>query len=380
MDMERSVQTGVNETGQPIYDTAWVDVNDFLKEVPLNDEAMEWTYIVLRNTGFNSLHRRYSPYFKMPADPSGSLTNALVSFNICRDFVFEGRVDITQHDTLTNIYGMKVPVKGAEVRTTYESSNGVVYVINNQINIPLREKIKPVVIEGEDFVDASDRSFLHKRYKQWASGAYDIILSGQTRQNDTVPVLDSLGQPVPSLVTGLDSVKAEGKTFSTPGGAEASRANVNNFYIEYRAPVYSTSYLVYYVAFDDVSGFSSDTNHVLRIEQKLFASMPGKPALKKGNSASAEAVTNGYLGDTICFVGVDSAGRHRETQLKMWTLEEKTQFIKSPLARPRPDVMEVSNVGELVLWLCNTTRSNTTRQQGMMFLDYIKLVPILEED
>jgi hypothetical protein len=254
-----------------------------------------------------------------------------------------------------------------------------VYVIDKS-NILLREKIKPIVVEGENFVATSDRQFVYKRYKQWASGGYDVIVSGQTKQNDTIPVLDSLGFPILSLVTGEDSLKVESKTFSTPNSAEASRANVNNFYVEYKATAYSTSYRVYYVAFDDVGGFSSDTNHILRIEQKLFASMPGRPALRKGNSASAEAVTNGYLGDTICFVGLNQAGVHEETLLQQWTLEEKTQFIKRPLTTPQAATMVVPNVGNLTMWLCNTTRNNSTRLQGMMFLDYIKLVPILPEE
>jgi uncharacterized surface protein with fasciclin (FAS1) repeats len=373
MDVARSVQTGVNTAGQPVYDTVWVEVNDFLKEIPLNDEAKEWTYVVMGNAGYGELYNKYAPYFR------GGQTEALVNLNVCRDLVFEGRVDIRQQDTITNIYGMKVPVKGATVDTAYDSSNGVVYVIDRS-NIPLREKVKPVIIEGEDFVAASDKDFVYKRYKQWASGAYDVIVSGQTKQTDTVKVLDDLGKPIPSLVTGKDSVKAESKTFSTPISADASRANVNNFYVEYKAPVYSTSYHVYYVAFDDVSSFSSDTNHVLLIEQKLFVSMPGRPALRKGSSASADAVTNGYLGDTICFVGQNLAGVHQETQLRQWTLEAGRQFLKRPLETPGAATMVVPNVGELTLWLCNTTRSNTTRQQGMMFLDYIKLVPILEEE
>ncbi|MDR1343311.1 MAG: fasciclin domain-containing protein [Prevotellaceae bacterium] len=380
MDMERSVQRGVNEVGQPVYDTVWVeDVNDFLKAIPLNDEAKEWTYIVLENSGFVDLQTKYTPYFRVPADPQGEQTAALVSLNICRDFAFEGKIDITQHDTLTGVYGVKVPVKNAVVRNTYESSNGIVYVIDKS-NILLREKIKPIVIEGEDFVGASDKGFVYKRYRQWASGAYDIILSGQTKQSDTVPVLDSLGVPILSLVTGEDSVIVESKTFSTPSSADVSRATVNNFYVEYKATVNSASYRVHYVAFDDVGGFSSDANHILRIEQKLFISMPGRPALRKGNSASAEAVTNGYLGDTICFVGQSLAGVHEETQLSQWTLEEKTQFLKRPLTTPQAAIMVAPNVGDLTLWLCNTTRSNSTRLQGMMFLDYIKLTPILPEE
>jgi len=37
--------------------------------------------------------------------------------NVCQDFVFKGIVDIQSNDTLTNIDGIKVPFKNAELLT-----------------------------------------------------------------------------------------------------------------------------------------------------------------------------------------------------------------------------------------------------------------------
>jgi uncharacterized surface protein with fasciclin (FAS1) repeats len=383
MDDSKSVQVGVNAVGQPVYDTVWKDVNDFLKLAPLNNEAQEWTYIVLEDDGFGALYEKYLPYFKVIGDDaSGSQTSRATSLSLCQDFVFEGRIDITQMDSAVNLAGMKVPVGDAFVVRTYEASNGRVYVID-QSNIPLREKIRPIVIEGESFTSTSDNTFVYARYKTWASGERDVILSCQTVQSDSVPVLDALGIPL-KKVNGQDSLKLENVTHGTPSSADASRATLNNFYIEMKAQVQSVAYEVHYVAFDDVSSYSSNAYHVLRIEQKLFLSLPGQPPLKKGSAdGTADAVGNGHRGDTICFVGINQAGNIAAgqtpelTRLALWSLQPKTQFLKNQLSLAENSTVSVPQAGEMTLWLVNTTRRNTSRQQGMLFLDYVKLIPIL---
>jgi uncharacterized surface protein with fasciclin (FAS1) repeats len=386
MDESKSVQVGVNAVGQPVYDTIWQDVNDFLKVAPLNDEAREWTYIVLEDGGFTTLYDKYLPYFKVVGDDAGgSRSSRATSISLCQDFIFEGRLDITELDSAVNIAGMKVPVKDAYIVRTYEASNGRVYVID-QSNIPLREKIRPIVIEGEAFTSTSDNNFVYARYKTWASGERDVILSCQTVQSDSVLALDSLGN-VFKKVNGQDSMKLESVIHGTPSSADASRATLNNFHIELKAQVQSVSYEVHYVAFDDVSSYSSNAYHVLRIEQKLFMSLPGQPALKTGSAdGTADAVGNGHRGDTICFVGINNAGNTAAgqapelTRLSLWSLQPKTQFLKNQLVAAESSTVTVSQAGEMTLWLVNTTRRNTSRQQGMLFLDYVKLVPILPNE
>jgi hypothetical protein len=186
--------------------------------------------------------------------------------------------------------------------------------------------------------------------------------------------------------TGLkDSVAS--KTYFVNGSLVA---NVANFYIEYKANVNSANYDIYYVAYDDIADHFDPTYTrygVYKIIQKLFISMPQNKALTRGAITSDAGVTNtsgvmnNYLGNARCFVGEGKAGVMQLTKLKQWDLEpaNATQVVSSPVS-PLADVMTVPKTGTLTMWLCNTARSNTASRQGLLFLDYILLVPRITEE
>lgn len=375
VDMSRSVEIGVDENGVSVYDVTWKYVNNFLTEVPLDDESKIMTYVVMRDGGYDALYNKYAPYFQ---NVSEDQTPYDIGFNVCGDMAFEGLVDITAHDTLANMFGVKVPLKNVTIDAAYEASNGRVYVID-RTSIRLREKVKPIIIEGENYSRTSDNLFVFTRYRRWASGLYDVHLCSKVEQKDTIvtPIVDEFNNPIRN-VTGGDSVTVAvlSKTFNTPGSDDAVRSNINNFFIEYYANVNSVPYEIYYVAYDDVEGHYTPVNQSMRLEQKLFISRPGATRLAK----DGDKILNNYLGDTICFVGQDVAGVHKLTQLSMWTLDEKNQLLKKALIGASAKTMQVPYTGWLNMWLCNTTRSTATRAQGMLYLDYIKLVPILPND
>jgi len=368
MDMERSFQTGVNVIGRPVYDTAWVKINNFLKIAPLNNEDSTFTYIVLKDEGFDMLFKKYRKYFTYDTEEA---TDSLAKINVSQDFIFRGIVDITQHDTLTNVFGVKVPLKNAVIESVHDASNGRVYVID-QSNILLKEKFKPVLIEGEDYNRSAGNNFVYVRYKLWASGTKDIMLSCSTSQRDDIED--------PEEESGW---RRYNSTFQWDTN---NRSNMNNFWIEYKAPVFAVDYEIHYVAYNDIDGHYSNPEHTLRIVQKLFISMPGEPTLRK----DGDRILNNYLHD-ICFVSVDTAGIHKERKMTQWNFNNEpsatinTQFILEPVNEPDATLLKVKRTGELTLWLCNTTGSTVHNQtnapsaQGMLFLDYIKLVPILEE-
>ncbi|MDR1342490.1 MAG: fasciclin domain-containing protein [Prevotellaceae bacterium] len=370
MDMARSVRKGVNAQGQPVYDTVWVDVNDFLEAVPLNDEAQEFTYVVLIDNGFYDLYDKYRPYFSRPDDKAAEL---LTSLHVCRDLAFPGRIDNpAQADFITNIFGVNVRFGGATVSRSVELSNGRVYILS-KANVLLRDKIKPVVIEGENFTAAADPQYVFTRYKPlWASEAKDVMLAGSVTQSNRVRRPNQYGV--------LQWVSIS-KTFLW---SDRYRANTNNFWIEYQADVYSVGYKIYYVAYDDIEEHYSDPEQRMRLEQKLFISFPDRKKLSKGaNKVNADAVENNYIGDETCFAGIDTAGVWKETQLRKWslTLDSKSpQLLNAQSTARGADTMRVSHAGELTLWLCNTARATTASAQGMLFLDYIKLVPELPEE
>lgn len=371
MDMEKSVPTGVYPNGKTRYDTAWKNINNFLQKLPIDNEDSVFTYVVVENAAFTTMFNKYRPFF---SSVSPARTDSATRHHVSSDFMFRGIVDITAADTLVNVNGVKVPLAGIQVQEVYSASNGRVYRVG-ELTIPLKEKIKPIKIEGEKFSSAFDRNYVFTRYKRWASGERDVVLSSGATQSDTlwrkVPV-------APDTIAKRDSVAS--KTYFINSGLVA---NVANFYIEYKVPVNSTAYDVYYVSYDDIPDHFDHSYQrfgVYKVEQKLFASMPGAPALKHGTADNTRGVANNYLGETRCFVGQARAGVHELTKLRQWTLEPTTQLLSAPITASDAEVMNVSRAGILTLWLTNTARSNAASRQGLLFLDYILLVPRINEN
>jgi hypothetical protein len=403
MDPQKSIQTGVDIIGRPVYDTIPMIVNNFLKIAPLNDEDKVFTYIVLEDDGFDHLYNKYRKYFECGDDQA---SDSITKFNVCQDFVFNGIIDIENAgDTITNIFGVKVPVKDINITSPpHEASNGRIYVIDKS-NILLKEKFKPIIIEGENFTRSTDNSVIFIRYKPlWASGGYDMVLSCNANQTDTFLWYP----PMPSkLDESLDSVYTRTRRFHAIGDDGSNNkviANTTNFFVEYKAPVNSVEYEIRYVAYNDISSenrLMTNQYHInvpidnppfpeknevqtFRLEQKLFISMPGNTLRKEG-----DRIVNNFE-NGICFVSVDTAGIYKERTMMKWRYDNSpdrnTQYILQPLNEPDANILKVTQTGELTLWLCNTTRTNATAggtllgAQGMLFLDYIKLTPVMKEE
>jgi uncharacterized surface protein with fasciclin (FAS1) repeats len=366
MDKEKSVAIGIiPSTGETKYDTVWKNINPFLQAYQLNNEDSIYTYVVLENSGFDLLYNKYKKYF---TQSTVAKTDSTTRYNVCQDFVFKGIVDITKFDTLVNINGVKVPFKNVQISKSYNTSNGRVYVINES-NIKLKEKIKPVFIEGEAFTGTTDANYVLTRYKRWARGERDVMLAGQEVQNDTIN----------RKLTGVrDSVMS--KTYLLSANLIANYAN---FHLEYKAKVNSVDYDIYYVAYDDISDHFDPTYNsfgAYKVIQKLFISLPNvKDRLKFGIANNSRGVANNYLGDNLCFVGQGKAGVKELTKLKRYNLVPTSQLIGTQVTTSNADVLTVPNTGELTMWLCNTARSNASSKQGLLFLDYIVLVPRINE-
>ncbi len=364
MDMDKSVAVGVYPNGKTKYDTIWKNINYFLTKYPIDSEDSLYTYILLEDEGYDLLYEKYKPYFNL-----GNInkTDSVTKFNVCQDFVFKGIVDITKFDTITNVDGVKVPVANVEIKDTYNASNGRVYIIK-QSDIKLKSKIKPIKIEGEKYNKASDANYVFTRYKLWASGERDIAMSSAETQSDTLW----------RKTTGLrDSVVS--KTYFVNSGLVA---NVANFYIEYKAQVNSCNYDVYYVAYDDIADHFDSTYRsfgVYKIVQKLFISLPGNLGLQFGITDNARGVNNNFAGPSRCFVGHGMAGKHELTKLRLWDLALPNQTVSEAVPGNVGETLPISRTGIMTMWLCNTARSNTASRQGLLFLDYILLVPRITE-
>ncbi len=385
MDMNKSVALGVDISGNTLYDTVYKNINNFLVKYPLDNEDSLNTYVVVENESFNKLYSKYNnntiKYFRLNTDAQ---TDSLTRFNVCADFVFRGIVDITKQDSLTNADGVKVAVSNTVITETYNCSNGRVYVVKD-MTVKLKDKFKPIKIEGENFTNTTDPYYLMTRYKLSASGQRDVVLSCGERQTDTLY----------RHTTGLrDSIVS--KNYFVNGSLIA---NSQNFFIEYKARVNSANYDVYYVAYDDIADHFDPTYTrfgVFRVIQKLFMSLPGSPTLKYGKlidpngiaKDNNSAVLNNYIPNR-CFVGSGKAGVKELTKLTQWSLQSPSQLINAPipLSAPDPiyydpnaDFLAVDKTGTLTMWLCNSVRSIEAKYQGLLFLDYILLVPRITEE
>lgn len=230
------------------------------------------------------------------------------------------------------------------------------------------------MIEGEKFNKAYDVNYVFTRYKRWASGERDIAVSAAETQSDSlwrkVPL-------APDTVVKRDSVAT--KTYFINSNLVA---NINNFHIEYKANVNSCNYDVYYVAFDDLADHADNTYTnfgVYQVIQKLFISMPGAKKLTFGISENTRGVENNYLGTSMCFVGKGKAGVRELTKLRQHTLQLPAQTVLEAVPGDAAELLRVNRTGEMTMWLCNTARSNAASRQGLLFLDYILLVPRITE-
>jgi uncharacterized surface protein with fasciclin (FAS1) repeats len=371
MDMLRSRPTGVSATGQTLYDTVFLDVNAFLKAVPLNDETKVYTYVIMQDEGFNRLVNKFRPFYRKSTDAE---TDSMARYNVCSDMVFPGIADIAGTDTLTNIFGYKVALDGAVVGEPYVATNGRVYVMSRS-NMHYRERIKPVFINAVEYTNTilegiqgtTANCFRYGDSKSATGAGNDgkvLYFRLNFGQRDTIK--DETGKPLKCTLSDADStrntvwgISGESNNF----GPESRR--INGF-VEYKAQVYSGPYEIRYRAYTDstsspdaggedrrdghkiVSGTPPKKQKMI-LYQKFFISMPDAPLLRHGNGGSrppasatrpvdvaswptqrevwnVNAIENNYLGTDTAFVTVDTLGIRREKVMRKWRLSFKDNW------------------------------------------------------
>ncbi|WP_288360438.1 fasciclin domain-containing protein [uncultured Bacteroides sp.] len=357
MDTDRSVQKGVNEKGQPVYDTVWTTRNYFFEEMPVNNEDSTYTFVLLRQANFRSIKEKYARYMNQG---TVELTDSLVTDELIRDLVFKP-------GTTTALSGVEVDFSNAvpfEVAgdKEYKASNGTIRFLNG-VDIRIKEnKVKTVVVEAEDYLDTYAASKTYTRLRTWASGGKDVMVSSRSYQTDPV-------------------TKTEYSfTFNT------SNMNTDaNFYLQYAVKLNSVIYDVYLGSYDDMENHvnqdETSAASTLAVCQKLLASMPGEPALRRP-SGSTSSIENNYLGKTCGFAGYSIAGdeTYKNTPVHLRKYNLGSYMIPTtPVEEADAYDFEVPRMGQVQLMVCNTAGcheySKPDQRGGMMFLDYIKFVP-----
>lgn len=356
MDKDRSVQKGVNEKGQPVYDTVWTTRNYFFEEMPIDNEDSVYTFVLLKQANFQKIKEKYAKYMHQDTEEH---TDSLAVDELIRDLVFKP-------GATTALSGVEVDFSQSVSYEEYQASNGTVRIMNG-VDIKIKDnKVKTVVVEAEDYLSTYVASRTYTRLRAWASGGKDVMVSSRSYQVD----------PITSTEYSF--------TFNT------SNMNTDaNFYLQYAVNLNSVIYDVYLGSYDDVE------NHVNQDEtsaastfavcQKLLASMPGEPTLRRP-SGSNSTIENNYLGKSCGFVGYSIAGdetyKNTPVRLRKYNLGDYMIPV-TPLEDADAYDFEVPRMGQVQIMVCNTAGcheySKPGQRGGMMFLDYIKFVPRIED-
>lgn len=353
MDKDRSVQKGVNEKGQPVYDTVWTTRNYFFEEMPVNNEDSVYTFVLLKQANFQEIKAKYAKYMVQDTEEH---TDSLAVDELIRDLVFKP-------GATTALSGVAVDFSRSVSYGEYQASNGIVRIMNG-VDIKIKEnKVKTVVVEAEDYLSTYVASRTYTRLRTWASGGKDVMVSSRSYQVDPV--------------TGTEYSFA----FNT------SNMNTDaNFYLQYAANLNSVIYDVYLGSYDDVESHIRRDDvaggaSTLAVCQKLLASMPGEPVLRRP-TGSTSSIENNYLGKECGFVGYSIAGdeTYKDTPVHLRKYNLGSYMIPTtPVEEADAYDFEVPRMGQVQVMVCNTAGcheySKPNQRGGMMFLDYIKFVP-----
>lgn len=150
IDSAVAEQTGVDPiTGRPVYKpgTGIVQKNLLFDRVgSLKNEDQEYTVILLADASLETERTKIKPYTQ---GKNADSTERFASLMVMKDLVFKGKYTLNNlPNTLISEDGVEVPIDKSSIQNSYETSNGMVYVMS-QVNVPLRNKIRDVRQEGE---------------------------------------------------------------------------------------------------------------------------------------------------------------------------------------------------------------------------------------
>ena len=423
MDMERSVQKGVNASGKPVYDTVWIYRNTLLDLTPLADESSTSTFILLEKGGLDNLIEKYAKYFtqKDSAKMKHEITKEIIT-----DMVLP-YTKINANGRFPNSSEVLIDVNYNNITDSVITSNGIIYMVKASDVKMYRNKIKPVLIEAEDYVTRWPDAW-QIRPRNWASGGKDVMLKSRTRHSydwtqqttynlntktksgkDTVIVRDTV---IISKINTLYSFNYRSEN-EWPGSIALGEPNA---YISYKPKMYSTSYKIFWKAYDD----NADKVHIdsrgvpMIFYQKMFISFPSEKVLERssanvitGNFSSTTKV--GFTANHTIMAAQMKAGENVESQLVRYRVNQghtvyPNSYVLYDAANPNnPQPITSEDIygkegilispyyGQATLFVSNTcigefTHHDATIQAylqsskgsnapGMIFLDYIRLEP-----
>lgn len=379
MDMDKSIPTGVDMNGQQTYDTVWIKKNPFLDAYPLDNELYSFTVILLEDDALDLVKAKYAKYFsrKDPGDQE-----EIVMWEISSDLILYKQI-ITTSGRYMSRNDILVDIDPANISESYQASNGMVYKLTAADVKMYNNKIKEQVIEAEDYTSRYDGSTTDPlsdawlvRYRSWASGGQDMVLKGITYNYVNYEHYDAEGD---SMIYGTNSYR-----YAYPSRTESIICKTSNAYLQFNPTLYSVDYNIYWVAYDDVeshyTNFSDTIQKPMVLEQKLLISFPGEQPL---NRASDATITGNFSPYSV-MAGTSTAGILGETKLTRYRANVANNgifLLDQPYTSEDEfgfeDRLKSPSYGIATFFLANTVRETNTRS-GLLFLDYIRLVPLVD--
>lgn len=375
MDMDRSIQKGF-ENNKPVYDTVWATQNILLDRVKIQNEDSAYTVVILTPENYTQIAQKYAKYMQQKTE---HLTDSLVFDEIYADLIFK---DGDPTNAISKaVSDVNVDFSNATTVKEYKASNGTVRVMSG-VDIKIyNNKLKEFTIQGENYASTYNLNYVSVRSRPWASGGKDVMVSSRTTQ----------------AITG--TVNGAGVStswnFFYPGlrvNSAATVTNAANFYLEYKAKLYSANYDVYWVAHSDYTShigvYPGRDNDSLHVEQKMYVSYPSSPALYRASNGEIKnnslGVNNQFVGE-CCLYGMTVAGKTNlatgkpyETKLRKYRMltDAATQYISTSVAN-YDGIIECPRAGLATFFVTNTATGmvSGTDTGGLMFLDYIRFVP-----
>lgn len=406
IDMDRSVQTGVDVNGQPIYDIVWKTNNNFLNTYPLGDETKAFNVLLLQSTALDKLKSKYAKYMKQN-DAEKQAREILR--HITSDMILHPE-DITQTGRYLSMNGdsLLVDVTLSSIVETYQASNGKVYTVNDVDVKMYQNKIKTKVIEAENYTGRWDgQDGWEVRYRSWASGGMDVVLKGQTRTTFQYYIWNDVADTVQTI--------SETRTFNMIHRSnEGFVSKSTNAYLKFEPEMFSVPYEMYWRTYDDKSAHlysvtgmiyaSGGANAVplytmngtqvvpytlqlpMKVEQKLLISFPGSAALSRSSDGT---FANNFTAYSL-MASESVAGVSDEIQLTRYRTAATDNFfmlatsLTATLSKYTSEdvygqnkILKCPTYGKSTIFVSNTVREKDTNA-GILFLDYIRLVPLVD--
>ena len=406
MDLERSVQKGVDISGRPIFDTVWTTSNEFLSAFPLGDETYAFNVVLLEPNALEKLKTKYTKYMKQ-GDAEKQVKEIIK--HITSDMIlYPEDIDETKRYLSMSGDSLLVDINVSSIAETYQASNGKVYKLND-IDVKMyNNKIKTQLIEAENYTERWDgQDGWEVRYRSWASGGKDVTLKGQTRTTFEYYIWNVAGDSI--------QLRSETRTFNMIHRSnEGFVSKSNNSYLKYEPEMFSVPYEIYWRTYDDKSNHiysvtgklyekvgndtvplftvngTDTTLYTMRLpmkmEQKMMISFPGKPVLRRNSDATILNNFNAYS----LMASESIAGVSDEIQLTRYKTAaiDNMFMLATTLTAPltpytteddfgQNGILKCPAYGKATIFVSNTIREKDTNA-GVIFLDYIRLVPLVD--